>query len=249
MTMISDVIRQLRDLPSRDDPGIKFRHEYKYEIDIAQQRLLEQRLGDVLTLDPHVGPSGKYQIRSLYFDDWYDTCYYEKIDGVDPRDKYRIRIYNGSTDRIRLERKRKESGKINKISCPMTVEQVERLIRGGRLLWEEDMHPLLRKLYILQETRGMRPKVIVEYERAPYVHKDGNVRVTIDTDMRTSSDVSSFLDKETRCRPIMPEGRQLMEVKWDEFIPDHIYRAVQMDGLRQTTFSKYTLCRRFGGRS
>lgn len=232
----------------RPDIGM-FRHEFKYEISTTQLKLIEARVSSVISLDPHVGPRGNYQIRSLYFDDWNNTCFYEKEDGTDPREKFRIRIYNGSSDRIRLEVKRKEAGKIQKKSCAMRVDQVETLIHGGRLEYEEDMHPLLKKLYLLQETRGMKPVTIVEYERVPYVYPDGNVRVTLDLDVRTSSDIGSFLDKETRCRPIMPKGKQLLEVKWDEFIPDFIYRAVHIEGLRQTTFSKYYLCRRFGGRT
>lgn len=228
-------------------PGGMYRHEFKYLINTSQLKLLEHRLDSIMKLDPHVDETGRYQIRSLYFDDLYNTCFYEKEDGTDPREKYRIRIYNGSTDRIRLELKRKEAGKIQKKSCKMTLEQTRRLVNGGRLEWEEDMDPLLKKLYILQETKGMKPKTIVEYERVPYVNKEGNVRVTLDLDVRASSDVSSFLDKETKCRPIMPLGRQLMEVKWDEFIPDHIFRSIQIEGLTQTTFSKYYLCKKFGG--
>lgn len=225
----------------------QYRHEFKYEIGFAQQELLKMRLSSVMMLDSHAGAEGRYEIRSLYFDDWNNRCYYENENGTDPREKFRIRIYNGSTERIQLEVKRKEAGKTLKKSCPISREQVELLINGQRLKWQEDLHPLLKKLYILQETKGMIPKVIVEYDRIPFVYRDGNVRVTMDLDLRTSTDVKTFLNPQTRCRPVMPVGRNLLEVKYDSFLPDWIYRAIQMEGLQQTTFSKYYLCRKFGG--
>ncbi|MBQ0110761.1 MAG: polyphosphate polymerase domain-containing protein [Oscillospiraceae bacterium] len=225
----------------------QYRHEFKYEIDDLQLQMLKMKLPSVMELDSHVARQGRYQIRSLYFDDFYNSCYYENENGTDPREKFRIRIYNGSLDRIQLELKRKEAGKTLKKSCPLNREQLERLVNGERFLWQEDMHPLLKKLYILQETKGMRPKVIVEYERIPYIHDDGNVRVTLDLDVRASSNIKSFINPQTDCRPIMPCGKQLLEVKYDNFLPDWIYRTVQMKGLRQTAFSKYYLCRKFGG--
>ena len=109
------------------------------------------------------------------------------------------------------------------------------------------MNPLLKRLYILQETRGMKPKVIVEYDRIPYTYKDGNVRVTLDLDVRASTEIDRFLDTKIDCRPIMPMGKNLLEIKYDNFLPDHIYQNVGLNGLRQITFSKYYLCRKFGG--
>lgn len=200
-----------------------------------------------MELDAHVGAEGHYQIRSLYFDDWYSSCYYENENGTDPREKFRIRIYNGSSDRIRLELKRKEAGKTLKTSCSMSRIQVERLSNGERLLWNENLHPLLKKLYILQETRGMSPKVIVEYDRIPFVYPDGNVRITLDMDVRASANIDTFLDAQTKCRPVMSCGNNLLEVKYDSFLPDWISRTMQMKGLQQTAFSKYYLCRKFGG--
>lgn len=223
------------------------RFEFKYLIDVNQLETLKMRLPSIMTLDPHVGTTGKYEIRSLYFDDYYNSCFYDNENGVDPREKFRIRIYNGSAERIRLELKRKESGKTKKISCPISGEQVQRLISGKRLKWQGDMNPLLRRLYILQETRLMYPKVIVEYDRTPFVYRDGNVRLTLDLNIRASSDIDCFLDKSIISRPAMPIGHNLLEVKYDELLPDHIYRTAQMDGLRQITFSKYYLCRKVGG--
>ena len=225
----------------------KYRHEFKYEINTPQLEMLKTRLPYIMKSDLHTNSDGSYMIRSLYFDDNNNSYYYDNENGTDPREKIRIRIYNGSDDFIRLELKRKEHSKTQKISCSVTRKQVDDMISGMGLEWSDDLHPLLKKLYVLQETTLMQPKVIVEYDRIPFVYEEGNVRATLDLNIRASTDIETFFDKQTNCRLIMPKGINLLEVKFDEFIPDYIYQTIQLDNLRQTTFSKYYLCRKFGG--
>ncbi len=225
----------------------KYRHELKYSIDKRQLETLKLRIPAVIPLDPHVGEKGFYEIRSLYFDDVDNRCYYENKNGTDPREKFRIRIYNGSTERIRLELKRKERGKTLKTSCPLTIEQCANLMDGRGISWEEAKdNPLLAKFFLWQELKDLKPKVIVEYDRIPFICPEGNVRITLDINIRSSGRVEDFMGEKILTRPIMPVGGHLLEVKYDEFLPDYIYRSIQMRGLSQTTFSKYYLCRKFG---
>lgn len=226
--------------------SIKYRHEFKYFIDLYQLTVLKERLPKIMQRDEHVDDSGQYCIRSLYFDDYENRCYYENENGTDPREKYRIRIYNASDNKISLELKRKEQGMTLKRACGMKREQVEKLIKRDRLEWKKDMDPLMNKLFLLQETRLMTPKVIVEYDRIPFVYPEGNVRVTLDMNVRSSSSIRTFFNKSINARPVMPAGMSLLEVKYDEFLPDFIYNSIQMPSLRQTAFSKYYLCRKFG---
>lgn len=223
----------------------KYRHELKYICTAAQMALLQGRIHHLLPLDSHVAGSGMYTIRSLYFDDYYDRCYYENENGTDPREKFRIRIYNGSKERISLELKKKERGKTLKLSCPLTEEQCRTLMRGDTLPESRDYDPVLQKLLFLMKTTLMKPKVIVEYDRVPYVYKLGNVRITLDKNISSSNQIERFLDKEIYKRPIMPAGWHVLEVKFDEFLPDYIKTTLQLDSLRQTAFSKFYLCRKF----
>ena len=225
-------------------PGVKFRHELKYPVTNAQLALLKGRIDRLIPLDSHV-VGGSYQIRSLYFDDYDDRCLRENEDGTDPREKFRIRIYNHSTRKITLECKRKERGKTHKTSCPLTLEQTRQLMAGKPLPDIASQPPLLQKLTVQMLTRRMRPVVIVEYDRIPYVYKNGNVRITLDTNIRSCSQVEKFLDETLPSRPVMPLGAQLLEVKYDEYLPDFIYRNLQLHSLRQTAFSKYYICRKY----
>ena len=224
---------------------MKYRHELKYQISDAQVQMLKNRITHLIPADRHAGADGTYTIRSLYFDDYENRCLRENEDGTDPREKFRIRIYNHSDQRITLECKRKERGKTHKTSCPLTRQQTELLMQGKILPDIASQPPLLQKLTMLMMTRRMKPVVIVEYDRVPYVYKNGNVRITLDTNIRSSSAVEAFLEEQIPNRPVMPAGQQLLEVKYDEYLPDFIYRALQLHSLRQTAFSKYYICRKY----
>lgn len=224
---------------------MEYRHELKYVVTEAQIALLQSRIQGLIPLDSHVGESGMYRIRSLYFDDYDNSCYLENEIGTDPREKFRIRIYNGDGGRINLELKRKEHGMTQKISCLLSEAQCRELMAGRALPVDGSYPPILQKLNLLMRTRLLWPKVIVEYERIPYVDKLGNTRITFDQNMTSSDDVSRFLETDIRRRPIMPAGQHILEVKYDEFLPDYVYRNLQLNGLRQTAFSKYYLCRRY----
>ena len=102
------------------------RHEYKFPLSGADTVWLERRLRQVFPHDPHADPAtGGYTIRSLYFDDWRDRALWEKLDGVDPRSKFRIRIYNGSDGFIVLEKKAQ-------MRCAHEKGAVDALPRGMR---------------------------------------------------------------------------------------------------------------------
>lgn len=223
----------------------KFRHELKYVISSGEQLLLKNRIHHLMQPDKHTGASGSYNIRSLYFDDYDNRCFYENENGTDPREKFRIRIYNHSAERIVLECKRKERGKTLKTSCPLTLEQTRLLMQGKYLSNISEQPPVLQKLTREMMTRRLRPVIIVEYDRIPYVYKNGNVRVTLDYNISSCSAVEKFLENEISKRPVMPLGHSILEVKYDEYLPDFIYTQLQLHNLRQTAFSKYYICRKF----
>lgn len=223
----------------------KYRHEFKYLCTQGQLALLETRLRGIMQKDSHVGEDGKYYISSLYFDDLDNRCYWENEDGSGPREKFRIRIYDNSMERISLECKRKDNDKVNKKGCRLTKEQFEYLTYNKGVCNLEELPSLARKLLILQKSSGMAPRVIVSYERTPYVYQNGNVRVTFDRNISSSSQVERFGEQYMGRRQILPTGMQLLEVKYDEYLPDYIYHALSLANMQRTTFSKYYLCRKY----
>lgn len=231
-----------------NEKKIPWRHEIKYVCSETQIPVIQNKVSVVCDVDEHADTESRYYVRSLYFDDYNDSAYYENEMGVDPRQKYRIRLYNGNADHLTLERKSKRSGKTFKESAPISGELCEELLRGDWMCPDiGGMVPLLQQFYLEYRTKLLRPKVIVEYERIPYTYATGNVRVTFDRNISASGDVGSFLEQSIATRPIMPVGEHIMEVKYNALIPDYIYNAVSEEKLRQTTFSKYYLCRKING--
>lgn len=227
---------------------MEFRHEYKYILSVSQALLLRERMAGLMKRDVYAGAAGAYEIRSVYFDDDNDTCYRQNEAGTDPRAKYRLRCYNASDDRLILEKKIKQNGMTKKLAQELTKEQYEMLMtadRAGRTGVFTDQPPLVQELLVLKQTRGMRPKVIVVYDRTPFTKEEGNVRVTFDDGISSAKDFDGFFLPQLHRRPIMPVGKTLMEVKFDAFLPAYIKDALETGRLTQTTFSKYYLCRRY----
>lgn len=221
---------------------MEYRHEWKYPISHADLLLLRQRLQLVTTPDPHA-VNGCYHIRSLYFDTPTDTALWEKLDGVSRREKFRIRYYNLDPSVIHLEKKSKWAGLGNKQSADISAEQVRNLLKG-QLDWMMDAQPLTQELYCKMQTQLLQPKTVVDYIREPFIFAPGNVRVTLDYDIRTSGNCEDFLRAD--CLTLPTEPVYLMEVKWDEFLPDIIRDAIALEGRRVTAFSKYATCRMYG---
>ena len=222
----------------------RYRHEWKHEIDLADRLALRARLGAVCRADRHA-VGGSYQIRSLYFDDRRDKALREKIDGVDRREKFRIRYYNGDPSFIRLETKSKWNGLGAKAMAELSAGEVQAIVDGD-LAWMPDSgRPLVQELYHKMRSQGLRPRTIVDYAREPFVYAPGNVRVTLDYDIRTGLGCVDFLDQACVTVPA-GEAVSILEVKWDAFLPGIIRDAVGLPNRRAGAFSKYAACRIYG---
>ena len=220
---------------------MKYRHELKHEINIADMIAIRQRLRAVAEPDRHA-VDGKYLIRSLYFDTPTDKALMEKINGVSRRAKFRIRYYNGDTSVIHLEKKCKVGGLGCKLSADLTKEQAQSIVDGDIAWMEKSDNELIKELYARMVSDRLAPKTIVDYTREPFIYGPGNVRVTLDYNIRTGLRNTDFLDTECITVPAA-EGTCIMEVKWDEFLPEIIRDVVQLPHSRTGSFSKYQACR------
>jgi len=222
----------------------KFRHEYKHEINMSDQIIIRQRMNAVAQLDSHAR-DGKYYIRSLYFDNLQNSALLEKVNGVNKREKFRIRYYNDDISNIKLEKKSKDHGLCNKISCKIAAAEVIQLLNGDYSWMPDSGRPLIVELYSKMNSMGLRPKTIVDYTREPFIYGPGNVRVTMDYDLRTTINVNEFLDYKCLSIPVIG-APIILEVKWDEFLPSISRDAVGLRDTRSKAFSKYASCRVYG---
>lgn len=221
-----------------------FRHEWKHVLNYADLLTLRHRLEAVMERDSH-SIDGKYHIRSLYFDNPDDKALREKIDGVNIREKFRIRLYNWDTSLIKLEKKSKRNGLGTKYSANLTAEEAQKIVDGDLDWMMASDRALVQELYCKMRYQRLEPKTIVDYTREPFIFRPGNVRVTLDYDIRTGQERTDFLDPKVVTIPA-GEAPILVEVKWDEFLPTIIRDAVSLPNRRVGSFSKYAQCRVYG---
>jgi len=132
-----------------------------------------------------------------------------------------------------------------KYSAPLTAEEAQRIVDGD-LDWMLDSgRPLVQELYVKMKYQGMRPRTIVDYTREPFIFRPGNVRVTLDYNIRTGLNCTDLLDRDCVTVPA-GDAPIILEVKWDDYLPDIIRDIVQTPGRRSAAFSKYAQCRIYG---
>ncbi|MBE9524123.1 MAG: polyphosphate polymerase domain-containing protein, partial [Chloroflexi bacterium] len=214
----------------------------KYLISYPDAVLIKMRLNELLEKDHHVNSAGSYTVRSLYFDDYYNNAYNEKYMGVMSRQKYRIRIYNNSDHVIRLERKIKSKSYIYKQSAPLNRAEVDKIMWGEYAFLLKSSNTLQQILYYECVSRLMRPRVIVDYERDPYIFDAGSVRVTFDKNVRAGVEALDLFNSNMAMVETLDPGKLIMEVKFTEFLPNVVREILPPKSAQFASVSKYVLC-------
>lgn len=227
----------------------KYRHEIKYVCGDTELKLVEKRLQSLMRPDPYAGDTGEYVIRSVYFDDYRRSCFYENENGIAPREKFRIRIYNCSEKRITLEKKTKIRDMTGKQGYILDYDTCMKMIRGEKLLECMGRNPLLDEWILARNNRLLKPILLGEYVRKPYVYPLGNVRITFDRNISASRKWPDMFNKQIPRVSVLPTGYHVLEVKYDDFLPDVIYQLIENGHMQQSAFSKFYLgCKALEGR-
>ncbi|QFG00653.1 VTC domain-containing protein [Psychrobacillus glaciei] len=225
---------------------MKGRHELKHEMSKADCYLLKQKLQHIMSPDPHAGPDGKYVIRSIYFDNFTNKVLTEKKEGYFNRCKFRVRLYNNNFAYMNVEKKTKVNNMTFKEKCSLTPEEYEK-IRLGDIEWlQNDERKLLNELHLHMTLYQLKPVTIIDYTREVFIKEEGNVRVTFDSDVKTSFHNTDLLNLHTPMIDVLDYGTVIVEVKYDGYLPDVIKKLLQISDRRSSAFSKYQLGRMFG---
>jgi hypothetical protein len=223
------------------------RHELKFLVRDVDLALLDRRIRHIARPDPHQKDEDGYTITSLYFDDFYDRCHRETVNGCDNRRKYRLRIYGHSSGVIKLERKSKIRGMTAKKSMAMSREEGLLLMRGQIPQPDAQRPQIANQILTEMKMLGMRPQCIVQYLRCAYVYPVGNVRITFDRNISGSKQTQALFDSHICTTPLLGAGLHILEVKYDNLLPRYLYDALDIGNLQQTSFSKYGYARNILG--
>lgn len=222
-----------------------YRHELKHFINYGDYLSLKSRLKQVAKQDDHVDENGIYMVHNFYFDDINDKALFEKIMGVNEREKYRLRYYNNNTNMIRLEKKSKRNGLGQKQMALLTRAEAEKIIEGDYDWIKDNNNPILYDFYNQVKNKFLKAKTISTYKREPYIFRAGNVRVTIDSEMKTGLSSNDFFNTKVPMVPSVHPNTMLLEVKFDEFLPDVIRDILQTNYRQATAYSKYAMSRNY----
>ena len=238
--------RETEKMPESVDNGMSFRHELKYYINYYDYMLLKSSLKSLLSLDSNAGPDGDYHIRSLYFDDVYETALSEKIAGYDTRNKYRIRIYDFSDNVIKFEKKMKRGQYIAKADLLISRDECDALISGDCQFLEGRTEPLAGDIYLQMKNNLLRPRVIVDYYREAYVSPFGNVRITFDKDIKAGLWLTDIFNPDAPTMSVLEPGTMVLEVKFNRYLPPFIKSVLNnVNAAERSAVSKYVLCRKY----
>ncbi|MDO7486502.1 polyphosphate polymerase domain-containing protein [Peribacillus frigoritolerans] len=221
------------------------RQELKHGITYIEYMLLKNKLRHVMKLDPNAGPNRKYLIRSCYFDNINNKILNEKKEGYLNRDKYRVRIYGKSADVVNLERKSKRNNLTFKSKCKTSKEEFEKM-RIGDIEWmKEDDRELIRDLYIEMTQYQLKPMTVVDYQREAYIYLYGNVRITFDSKVQSSIRNTDMFNKYLPMVDVLEPTEVILEVKYDEYLPEIIRNMLQGINTQHEAYSKYQLSRMY----
>lgn len=223
----------------------KPRHEMKVFINYSDYISIKSRLKNFAKLDKNASENGVYHIRSLYFDNFNDKSLMEKINGFNNREKFRIRFYNHNHSFIKLEKKSKANGLCYKSSVQLTKEECGKILNGNIEFLKDSNIAVLKEFYCKLKYQCLKSKTIVDYTREAYIFNAGNVRITIDRNIKSGLYSTSIFDPELPTLGLINDNPIILEIKYDNFLPDIIRDLIQTNMRRQTAVSKYTACRLF----
>ena len=221
------------------------RSELKYYLNDIQTEGLQHQLSQLMDFDRHSNRNRGYKVRSLYFDSIDDECLYEKQSGFLHRSKIRLRTYGDESGMVRFEIKHKHGQLVKKDAIKVSEQDAREICCGNYARLLDYDNPVLNHIYATFSSRAYQPKVIVEYERVALVSPVSNIRITFDKKLRSNINHLNLFSGIADTMPVILEGKQIMEIKYDRFLPGYIKKVISNVSAERMAISKYTLARRF----
>lgn len=220
------------------------RHEIKYTISYLDYITMRNRLSKLLKRDDN-NISNVYTVSSLYFDSINNRAYFEKINGDAMRNKFRIRYYNNEFTTIKLEKKSKNGQMTSKSSASLTRDEVILIYQNDYEFLSQKEESLYKEFYLQLTHHLIYPKVIVSYEREAFTHKVGNTRITFDKNVRTSNNQTDIFSEKIKYLPAIGKEEVIMEIKFNQYLPDFINDIIQFGHNMASSSSKYVYSRKY----
>jgi hypothetical protein len=208
----------------------------------ANALLLKRLLFQLMEIDPNGDTLGRYMVRSLYFDTLGGSAFFDKIDGVEYRKKYRIRYYNNDTDFIRLESKLKIDDLSKKTQERISLDLAQHLMKGEIDEIELKPNSVLTDFALDIKLNALRPSVIVDYQRTAFLQKELDVRITFDELIRSRVYDTDLFKTDYASITVLEPEEVVLEVKYNDIIPSTIADVIKHTPMIRLAVSKYAYC-------
>jgi len=218
-----------------------YRNELKYLINAHQKNVMANKLSKICQRDSFCNADGGYLVSSLYFDDYNQCAFFDKVSGIRDRKKFRVRVYNYQSDVIKLERKIRRGYVTEKSHIRISKEEYDTLLRGDVSFLRHKNEVVAKDFYLYYRTKNLRPRVVVEYRREALIYKYGDVRITFDSLLKAGVFRKDLFSNRYMISAI-PQDQIILEVKYTGYFPDVIRNMIQTDNLQWQSISKYAKC-------
>jgi len=224
------------------------RYEFKYLLNKNDRSDIEEEISHFMDYDGYVHEDigNAYFVRSLYFDNELSSNFYEKVDGMRSRAKFRIRTYGKKYDEslpIYLEKKGRTVERTYKHRVKISHDDLDIFTNSSEIHRLLDLYPNIDLIpnYVYEVIRKrLEPKVLVDYRRTPYISPfDMNFRVTFDDSLIVSRAEAPYLFVQSVPWMRFNSGYTILEVKFFRRIPPWFHRIVQAYDLRRLSISKF----------
>lgn len=220
---------------------VMYRNELKYFINTHQKNTLANKLSKICQRDKFSDSNGSYLISSLYFDDYHQSSFFDKMSGISDRKKYRVRIYNYQSNVIKLERKIKRENVTEKSHIQISKKEYDSLIRGDVNFLRQKDDAVAKDFYLNFRNKNLRPRVVIEYRREAYIYKYGDVRITFDNLLKAGTFQKDLFSIGYLVSAI-PNDQIILEVKYSGYFPDVVRNIIQINNLQWQSISKFIIC-------
>ena len=210
-----------------DGEVVRAGFERKFLVPEGDAARLLSAVRPLLAPDPLAGPTGEYDVASLYLDTPDLAAYQRELGG-----KWRLRRYGEASEVFAEFKAKPEPGKVHKRRTSLSPENCAALPHVDEAGW---FSKAIRK-------HSLHPICLISYRRHAFVGAvDGEeIRLTLDHDVRAAARESYVVPQPLSAAEGAPltEGR-ILEIKFAHALPMRLCHVLGELGLLPESFSKY----------
>ena len=125
----------------------------------------------------------------------------------------------------------------------ITKEECSKIISGNINDFDLNKNNVLKQFLIDYRINRLKPSVIVDYNRLAYTYHVSDVRITFDSNIKSGLYNYDLFDQNVCTYSIIDDQSVVLEVKFNEILPESIAIILSTVPTFRQAFSKFAMCR------